>query len=159
MKKFVLLLIFIISMTSASAVEYRSVGSNAEFCAYTFDSEYFLFLSFKDDDDNRLSNNTIVKFKLLDGTVIRLEGTDGSTKTTTSAVNWGFGIVTGSSSEKHFAVVRITREEIEMLAIGVDKVAINTLPEVYKRSKWSGKETFGKRLYDDFMNLTSEFEE
>jgi hypothetical protein len=159
MKKLVLLLAFIFSMTIASAVEYRSVGSNAEFCVYTFDGENFLILSFKDDDDNRLSNYTIVKFKLLDGTVIRLEGSDGSTKVSTSAVNCGLGIVTGSSSEKHFAVVRITQEEIEMLAKGVDKVAINTLPEVYKRSKWSGKEIFGQKLYDDFKNLANEFDE
>ena len=46
-----------------------------------------------------------------------------------------------------------------MLAKGVDKVAINTLPEVYKRSKWSGKEIFGQKLYDDFKNLANEFDE
>lgn len=60
MKKIIVLFIFLMSMTTASAVEYFSVGSNAKFCVYTFDNEYFLILSFKDDDENRLTDNTIV---------------------------------------------------------------------------------------------------
>lgn len=159
MRRILLLFLFVMSMISASAVNYHSVGSNAEFCVYTFDGEFYLILSFEDDDENHLSNNTIVKFMLNDGTVIRLEGTDGSKSTSQSSIHWGFGVFSGSSSDKHYAIVRITPEQIEMLNKGVDKVAINTLPEAYKRSNWSGKENFGSRLYNDFKELKNEFEE
>ena len=159
MRRILLLFLFVMSMISASAIEYRSVGSNAEFCVYTFDGEFYLILSFKDDDENHLSNYTVVKFMLNDGTVIRLEGTDGSKSTSHSSVHWGFGISSGSSTDKHYAIVRITPEQIELLNKGVDKVAINTLPEAYKRSRWRGKEDFGSRLYKDFKELKNEFEE
>ena len=48
---------------------------------------------------------------------------------------------------------------VEQLKVGVDKVAINTIPEAYKRSKWAGKEMFGPTLYEDFKNLKNEFDE
>ena len=48
---------------------------------------------------------------------------------------------------------------VEQLKVGVDKVAINTIPEAYKRSKWAGKEKFGPTLYEDFKNLKNEFDE
>ena len=98
MRRILFLLLFVMSMISASAVNYHSVGSNAEFCVYTFDGEFYLILSFEDDDENHLSNNTIVKFMLNDGTVIRLEGTDGSKSTSQSSIHWGFGVFSGSSS-------------------------------------------------------------
>ena len=159
MKKLLVLFLLCFFTLSTFAVEYRSVGSNANFCAYTFDGKYYLILSFKDDDENHLSNYTVVKFMLNDGTVIRLEGTDGSKSTSHSSVHWGFGISSGSSTDKHYAIVRITPEQIELLNKGVDKVAINTLPEAYKRSRWRGKEDFGSRLYKDFKELKNEFEE
>ena len=40
-----------------------------------------------------------------------------------------------------------------------EKVAINTIPEVYKRSKWTDKEKFGIGLYNDFKALKNEFDE
>lgn len=158
-KRLFLTLLLIISATSAFAVEYRSVGSNAEFCVYTFDGQYFLILSFKDDEDNRLSNNTVIKFKLKDGSIIRLEGYNGSTKTSMDSVHWGFGISSGSTSEKHFAIVAISPEQIDKLKIGVDRIAINTVPEAYKRHTWTGKSKFGQLLYEDFINLKDEFDE
>lgn len=158
MKKFLVSLFLLIS-ASVSAIEYCSVGSNADFCVYTFDGEYFLILSFKDDEENRLTDNTIVKFKINDGNVIVLEGRDGSKKTKSSMIHWGAGIMSGSSSEKHFAILFITPEQIEMLKAGVDKVAINTIPEAYKRQKWSGKESFGNKLYNGFKSLKNDFDE
>ena len=159
MKKLLVLFLLCFFTLSTFAVEYRSVGSNANFCAYTFDGKYYLILSFKDDDENRISNFTIIKFKLSDGTIIKLEGTDGSKQTSTSTVHWAIGISSGGSDDKHFAIVLITPEQIEKLKVGVDKVAINTVPEVYKRSKWTGKEKFGINLYNDFKNIKNEFEE
>jgi hypothetical protein len=151
--------LFVMMASSMSAVEYCSVGSNADFCVYTFDGNYYLILSFKDDDENRLTDNTIVKFKLKDGTVLSLSGSDGSKATKSSMTHWGMGIMSGGSSDKHFAILSITNEEIEKLKQGVEKVAINTIPECYKRGKWSGKDTFGSKLYEEFKKLKNEFDE
>lgn len=150
---------FLLIASSMSAAEYYSVGSNAAFCLYSFDGDYYLILSFKDDDENRLTDNTIVKFKLKDGSVISLSGSDGSKSTKSHMTNWGMGIMSGGSSDKHFAILPITAEEIEKLKQGVEKVAINTIPECYKRNKWSGKETFGSKLYEEFKKLKNEFDE
>lgn len=158
MRKIVLLFLLMISTSSAFAQVFYSVGSNAEFCAYTFDSEYYLILSFKDDNENRLTYNAVVKFMLNDGTIVVLEGTDGSTKKKSRITNWGFGIITNNTFEKHFAILPITKEQIEQLKIGVDKVVINTIPLPYKRNKWMGKEEFGLSLYNEFMELKGDFE-
>lgn len=158
MRKIVLLFLLMISTSSAFAQHFYSVGSNAEFCVYTFDSEYYLILSFKDDNENRLTYNAVVKFMLNDGTIVVLGGTDGSTKKKSRITNWGFGIITNNTFEKHFAILPITKEQIEQLKIGVDKVAINTIPLPYKRNKWMGKEEFGLSLYNEFMELKGDFE-
>ena len=42
MKKVLLLIWFLLSVSTTFAVEYRSVGSNANFCVYTFDGKYYL---------------------------------------------------------------------------------------------------------------------
>ena len=77
-KKIAILLILMISVSSAFAVEFRSVGSNADFNVYTFEGRKYLILSFKDDSENRLTNYTIVKFMLSDGSILTLDGTNGS---------------------------------------------------------------------------------
>ena len=158
-KLFLVFMILLLSSLSCSAVFMRSVGRNAEFGVYRFDNEFYLMLSFKDDDQNRLPIDAVVKFKLNDGSIIRLQGTEGSNLTTSKSVNWGFGISSGSSTSTHFAILYITPEQIEMLKIGVDKVAINTVPEVYYRSEWRGKDKFSQELYEDFHNLKDEFDE
>ena len=154
-----LFVICLMSISSAFAIKYRIIGLNAEFSVYTFEGQYYLILSFKDSGDNRLTDNTIVKFKMSDGSIMRFEGYDGSKKTLNSGVHWGFGIMSGSSSDKHFAIFPITTEEIEQLKIGVEKVVINTVPEVYMRDNWTGKAKFGPSLYEDFKNLKNEFGE
>lgn len=159
MKKFFILIIVMISVTTSYAAEPLSVGSNAKFYAYRFDNEYFLILSFKDDDENRLTDGSVIKFMLTDGKILKLEGVDASKSTKNKSVNWGLGISSGSSSDTHFAIFGITKEQIEMLKAGIDKIAINTIPEVYQRNKWSGKADFGKTLYKNFSDIKDEFEQ
>ena len=160
MKKLIIfVLLSALYATSTFAVKYRTVGLNAEFCVYTFDGQYYLIMTFKDTNENRLTENTIVKFKMNDGSIMRFEGNDGSKKKLSTGVHWGFGIMTGSSSDKHFAVFPITEEEIDQLNTGVDKVVINTVPEVYMRDDWQGKGKFGSSLNEDFKKLKNEFGE
>ncbi len=159
MKKIIFLFLLLFSTISMSALSSYSVGSNADFYVYTFDGQYYLILSFKDDNENKLVNNTIVKFLLNDGTVMRLEGTQSNAKNESSYVHIDWYTASGSSSETHFAVLKITKEQIESLKKGVSKVAINTLPKVYKRNKWSGKDKFGLSLYAAFAGLRGELED
>ena len=51
----------------------------------------------------------------------------------------------------------VTPEEIEKLQIGIKKIAINTIPEVYKRTLKTDK--LGKPLYDDFQKKKGDFKE
>ncbi len=159
MKKILFLFFLLLTTTTLSASRSYSVGSNAEFYVYTFDGQYYLVLSFKDDASNKLANNTVVKFQLNDGSVIRLEGVQSNAKDESSYVHIDWNIASGNSSETHYAVLKITKQQIDMLQKGVSKVAINTLPEVYKRSKWSGRDKFGLALYAAFSGLLNEFDE
>ena len=153
----VTMFVFALGASAQENIQYHGVGSNADFCAYQFDDENYIILSFKDDDENRLTNTPVLKLLLNDGTIIKLSGTDNSKKTRQSMTNWGFGIMSGSSSEKHYAMFYITPEEIAKLQVGVKKIAINTIPEVYKRSMKNDK--LGKPLYDDFQKKKGDFEE
>ncbi len=159
MKKIIFLFMLFFSTVSLSASSYYNVGSNASFYAYSFDGQYFLVLSFKDDNTNKLANHTIVKFLLNDGSVLRLEGNQSNAKDESSYVYIDWTSASGNSTETHFAVLKITKEQIEKLKVGVSKVAINTLPEVYKRSKWSGRDKFGPALYSSFMTMGSDFDD
>ena len=154
MKKFFVLILMTICVLNISAIEYLRLGSNAEFNAYTFDGQYYLILSFNDDGKNRLTNFTVVKFQLADGSILTLHGTNASSSIESGSTSFyngfGFAYSIGGSDEKHYAILPITEEQIERLKIGIDKVAINTIPEVYKRSKWSGKKNFGQLLYNEF---------
>jgi len=159
MKKIIFFFLFLFSTTTISAGSYLSVGSNAEFYVYTFDGQYYLILSFKDDNTNKLANNTIVKFLLTDGTTLRFEGHQSNAKDESSYVHLDWYSASGKSSETHYAVLHISKEQIEQLKKGVSKVAINTLPEVYKRHKWSGRDKFGISLYTMFVSLKGEFDD
>ncbi len=159
MKKIIFLFLLLCSTNALQASNYFSVGSNALFYTYTFDGQYYLILSFKDDNTNKLANNTIVKFMLNDGTVLRFEGNQSNAKDESSYVRLDWDTASSSSSETHFAVLSITKEQIEQLKKGVSKVAINTLPEVYKRSKWSGRDKFGLALYSSFAIMKGDFDD
>lgn len=147
-------MLFISSILSASA-QSHSAGSNASFTGYRFDGEYYLLLTFEDDNDNRLRENTIVKFLFNDGRIIKLNGNDGSKELNYKSNFWG----DAEQKNKHYALLSIKPEEIEMLKVGIDKIIINTVPETYKRSKFKGKDQLGKTLYDDFKSLKDDFEE
>ena len=154
MKKIILTLLTLLLVLHIGAQETHSVGSNANFRTYRFDNEFFLILSFKDDDENRLMEESTVKFLLSDGNVIKLEGTNGSKRIKTSKGFWS----DYESKETHYALFYITQEQIEMLKVGVEKVAINTIPEVYKRDSWAGKGSFGQKLHKEFKAMKDEFE-
>jgi len=156
MRKIILSFILLLSMSLTYAAEFRSIGLNAKVCAYTFDGDYYLILSFKDYNDYKFLGRPVIKFLLNDGTIIKLDGYDEAVKITSTAIDWG-GISTGSSKENHFAVLPISKEQIEQFKKGVDKIAINTIPKVYKSKKWSIKKNFGMLLYQDFMDLPDDF--
>ena len=156
MKRSLLLLFLFLSMSVTYAVDFRPIGSNAKVCAYTFDGNYYLILSYKVHNNYALLGRPIIKFLLNDGTIIKLDGYDEAVKITSTAIDWG-GISTGSSKENHFAVLPISKEQIEQFKKGVDKIAINTIPKVYKSKKWSIKKNFGMLLYQDFMELPDDF--
>lgn len=116
MRKLLLLLLIMMSTVSASAVESRSVGSNTDFYAYTFDGKYYLILTFKDDNKYRLTHFSIVKFVLNDGTIIRLEGINASSSSDISSTSFynGFGSFTiGDTDERHYAILSITEDYIK----------------------------------------------
>ena len=82
--------------------------------------------------------------------------TFNSSSSGSSIGNYSFS--SGATKETHYVIFPISKEQIEMLEKGVDKVAINTIPVIYYRDKWAGKKSFGKNLNKDFKELKDVFD-
>lgn len=134
--------------------ESFSIGSNADIYTYRFDNEYFLIVAFKDDSDSRLMEGSVLKILLKNGGIIRLDGIEGSKRTKTKQQNWILGITTGKTTDTHYAVFFIPDEDVKALKNGIEKIAINTIPERYVYD--CGKK-MGQNLYDSFMKIKDEF--
>lgn len=163
MKKIVLFLLLIIPVCINAQYlgdehSYVTAGSNVKFRPYTYDEKMFLVMEFTNHDKYSLSGYPIVKFQMKDGSVLKLEGVVENSETSNSAYKIGYAIIS-SSSTSYCVALPITKEEIEEFKKGVERISINTLPVVYKRSKWSGKKSFGEDLYKNFQNLKGDFEE
>ena len=137
---------------------YMTAGSNVKFWPYTFDGKSYLVMEFTDHNNCSLTDCPIVKFKMKDETELRLEGIVSNSETSSSAYKIGYTII-NSSTTSHCVALPITKEEIEKLKDGIDRISINTLPVVYKRSKWAGKKSFDETLYNIFQKLKGDFEE
>ena len=156
----ILLLLLLIPMCMCAQYEnpYVTAGSNVKFWPYTYDGNTFLVMEYTNNSNSHLTGNPIVKFKMMDGSIMRFTGLISNSETNSSAFQVGYSII-GASSTTHSVAMPITKEEIEKFKVGVDIISINTLPVVYKRSKWSGRKTFGEDLYSLFQDLKDDFEE
>lgn len=162
MKKLLLSAIICLMSLPSFAVNFRSAGRYAEFCVYRFDGEDFLILKFQDDDDTRLTPWTIVKFKMIDGTILRLEGCDVNYEVSSNGHSFMFGgfssFSSSSSLTNHFVRLKINKEHIDILKKGVKKVVINTLPEIYSHT-YKEKGKLGDELSADFAKLKDEMDD
>lgn len=163
MKKLLLLLLLLVPVYINAQYlgdehSYVTAGSNVRFRPYTYDDKIFLVMEFTNHDNCSLSGYPIVKFQMKDGSIMKLEGVIENSETSNSAYKIGYAII-GSSSISYCVALPITKEEIEEFKKGVERISINTLPVVYKRSKWTGKKSFGEDLYNIFQSLKGDFEE
>jgi hypothetical protein len=142
------------------AVNFHSAGRYAEFCVYRFDGEDFLILKFQDDDDTRLTPWTIVKFKMTDGTILRLEGYNVSNESLSSdRIYLTQDLHPYRANDLvHFVRFKISKEQIDILKKGVKKVVINTLPKIYSHT-YKEKGKLGDELSADFAQLKDEMDD
>ncbi len=137
---------------------YVTAGTNVKFWPYTYDEKMFLVMEFTNHGNCSLSGWPIVKFLMKDGSIMKLEGPVSNSETSGASYKIGYAII-NSSSTSYCVAMPITKEEVEEFKKGVEGVSINTLPIVYKRSKWAGKKSFGEDLYNIFQKLKDDFEE
>lgn len=158
MKKILLLFLFISLALTSNAIKYRELGSQSKFSIYTFDSIKYLMLAFEDDKYHQISDYTILKFKLKNDKIIRLENTQAGERQKSKATSLIAGMTSISNSNCHYVMFEITDEIMEMMQAGIKAVVINTIPEIYF---YNGDETenFGELLFKDFSNLKNEFNE
>lgn len=150
--------IYIIAQDTGSYNSYITAGSNVKFWPYTFDGKTFLVMEFTNNNGCSLSGFPIVKFQLKDGSILKFEGSVSNSETSGSSFLIGHAVI-NTSSTSHCVAMPITKDEVEVFKKGVKKIAINTLPVVYKRSKWAGKKDFGENLNKLFNHLKGDFEE
>ena len=160
MKKLLLSAIICLMSLPSFAVNFHSAGRYAEFCVYRFDGEDFLILKFQDDDDTRLTPWTIVKFKMTDGTILRLEGCNVSNENQPSdRIYLTQDLHSYRANDLvHFVRLKISKEQIDTLKKGVKKVVINTLPEIYSHT-YKEKGKLGDELSADFAQLKDEMDD
>ena len=146
-----LLLATTVSTMLAGDTNYYNIGRNAKFNAYRFEGNNYIIMSFIDDNENRLSNFPIVKIKLGNEQILRLQGFDNSKQIASNAINLGFGLIAGGTVQQHFVIFQITDEQIEQLQYGIAKLTINTIPEIYTRTVKNDK--VGNQLFLDFKRI------
>ena len=158
MKKLLIALICLFTAVSAfSAPKLYRIGYQVSLCAYRFDDAYYMVLSFG-DADKCINIEPILKLKLADGQVIKLDGTNNE-KIKQRSVGHIIGnrtIIT-SSTNRFYVAFPISEEDINKLGVGVTKVAFNTLPSPY--IKTIDDESLGANLIKDFYSLKDEFDE
>jgi hypothetical protein len=156
-KLFFLFAALMVSLTSAYAVKYRELGFDAKFSVYTFDSIKYLVLTYTDSKYKQLSGNTVIKFKLTNDKILRLENTQAGQRSKSKSVSWISGVTSTTLASEHYVFFELTPEIMEMMQVGIKSIVINTIPEVYY---YDGDETadFAKLIYKDYMNLKDEFE-
>lgn len=165
MKKIIIILLFGF-VFSTQANNWRSAGGNINFCAYTFDGEYYLLLSYKvlySSDSYSLTNNPIMKIKFSDESSLKLIGQIVTTFSTIHSSSTHHQIynkteISNLTENEHIVMFRVTLEQINLFKHGVEMIIINTIPNVLKCNKWIGRKTFGQKLYEDFQKLKTDFE-
>lgn len=157
MKKMMLFLFLAMTFIPSNAIKYRELGRFAKFAVYTFDGVKYLLLVFEDDKDYQLTPNTIIKFKLNNGEIIKIQNFQAGERQKSRAINW-MGIASIASENVHYTMFEVTPEVQKMLDIGIKRIAINTIPEVYI---YGGNETenFGTLLNKDFEKLKGEMDD
>lgn len=157
MKKILFVLwCMILCIPTVASAKFYNLGNGLKVSAYRFEGDNYFILSFTDDEDDlRLGNNPILKIKMTDGTVIRLTGSDDPKFAKTSPHLWKFGVLDGDGFNTHMVIYYITPEDIDKLQAGIEKVMLNTIPDVYLRTFKSDK--VGKQLYDDYKKEDAPF--
>ena len=145
------------SFLNTNAIKYRELGSLAKFAVYTFDDVKYLLLVYEDNKDYQLSPYTIIKFKLNNGEVLKMENVQVGERQKSKAINWR-GITSIVSDKIHYALFEITPEVLNMLEIGIKRMAINTIPEVYIYGG-DEAEVFGSLIKKDLEMLKGEMDD
>ncbi len=159
MKKLLIALICLLTAVSAfSAPKLYRIGYQVSVCAYRFDDAYYMVLSFG-DEDKCLNDQPILKLKLADGQVIKLDGTNNEKirQRSVGHILKGTGTIITSSSNRFYVAFPISEEDINKLSAGVTKVAFNTLPSPY--IKTIDDESLGVSLLKDFYSIKDEFDD
>lgn len=141
MKKYLVLLFCLLFVYNTYATTFRYLGDQVSFSAYTFDGKKYLLFKFINHNNYFLSNKTIIKFKLNNDKELKMEIEESSIS---------------SSGDYNYSRIEITPEILEMLKIGISKMAINTIPKIYV---YEGEEAkrFGPLLLNDFLKLKDDF--
>lgn len=161
MKRIILLILICALLPLQMIAQSFTVGSNCIFTPYLFDGDYSLIMDYRDNNNANLTGDIIVKFRLNDGTDLVLHGipaTENYISNSSGSSLGSYSYSSGSTVSNKYVIFRITKEQIKRFEIGVDKVAINTIPTIYYREKWSGKKSFGKDLYNAFNELKDIFD-
>lgn len=124
------------TLTQAFAFKKARLCNNISFTAQRFEGETYLIMLVDFDKDKHLLSNTVVKFKLTDGSVLRFESSEGTIKNKMASIgfHYGSGISSSSSINESVSYIMfpISEEQIQSLEKGVIAAVVNTIPEMYR---------------------------
>lgn len=156
MKKHLLLVMLILLPKMANAqVSYGSItwGSyNMKIYVSTENESIFLNITYS-DEELKLTDTPKLLLKLMDDTIISLEGD----KISSLIKNDGGVIVSGVLVESNYYVSEakfpITKEQILQLEKGIKKLRLNTSPKFHEK-EWS-IDRIGEKLYNAYIKSSS----
>lgn len=146
------------TLTQAFAYKSARLCIDISFAAQRFEGETYLIMLVKSDKDKHLLSNTVLKFKLSDGSVLRFESANGATRNKVGSIGFygGLGITSSTSVNEsvNYVMFPITEDQIRALGKGIKAVVVNTIPEMYRINvKDSGFSNFPKNLYKVLTNI------
>lgn len=152
------------TLTHAFAFKKARLCNNVAFAAQRVEGETYLIMLVDYDKDKHLLSNTVLKFKLADGSIMRFESSIGTIKNKVGSIGVysGLGISSSSSINESVSYIMfpISEEQIQILGKGIKAAVVNTIPEMYRISeKEISFSNFTKNLYKVLTTIeeTDEF--
>lgn len=144
LRRIFVIVVFLFIFISSYAYKSVSMCGNISFSAQRFEGKTYLIMIVEADKDKHLLPETILKFKMEDGTIMRFGGVESVSRndSRTAMGMIGTRIIDETTN---YILFEITDPQIQLIDKGIKAAIVNTVPEMYRVSFTNNN--FSKSLY------------
>lgn len=155
MKKLLLLFLLIAPMMANAQVSYGDTfwGSYNMKINVSTENDFIFLNVIYTDEKRKLTDTPKLLLRLMDDSVISLEGVNMSSQSKSDGGVILYGVYVESNLFISEAKFPITKEQILLLEKGVKKLRLNTSPKFHEK-EWS-RDKIGKKLFNAYLKSSS----